>query len=213
MVIWCHCLHITEGPLSQRCTVQKSGDCWSPTVSYLHCWLIHPCFPAWTALEHPLMLPGPTGRPSGWTPAGFIQFLIKMLVSILMLKKEGNFFKCQRTWKRKWGDCQNVRIGRSHKAGTVAVAQSYNWTLCCDAPRGADDHMVQAGPRGEESDWTGCACSGRSSKQRQTLPQRKLHPPQCRRRPGSTLHGALLCITAETQASLLWPGSLMKWVM
>ena len=41
----------------------ESSDCWLPTVWYLHCWLIHPCLPAWTALEHPLMLPGPTGRP------------------------------------------------------------------------------------------------------------------------------------------------------
>ena len=67
---------------------------------------------------------------------------------------------------RKWGDCQNVRIEHSHKARAETMAQRHNWTLCCNVPQGADGHMVQAGLRGEESDWTGCACSGRFRKQR-----------------------------------------------
>ena len=68
--------------------------------------------------------------------------------------------------ERESGETQNVRTGHSHKARAVTMAQRHNWTLCCNAPQRADGHMVQDGLRGEESDWTGCACSGRSRKQR-----------------------------------------------
>lgn len=113
-------MHIREGLLLKGCTVWNHVTwcgCWVP-MSCLHLQLIHPCLTARTALEHPFILPGPSGRCSGWTHAGSIQFLIKMLIKHINDEKGGKFFFNVRKLERASGkDARMWESGRATRQG------------------------------------------------------------------------------------------------